>query len=139
MKTKAAAAHADRDVAPGLAGRVRQLRKQHGWSQSELAERLGFHLTYVNRVETGKQVPALEFVVKAARLFGVSVDQLLADDTEALADIRIEDKGLAERLRLLETLEEHEREALLTVIDSMLTKHRIRQFLQEGAPAGAAG
>lgn len=123
-------------MAPGLGTKIRELRKRQGWSQTELAERLGFHLTYVNRVETGKQAPSLEFIVKAARTFGVSIDLLLADQGEG-QEVRLEDKELAERLRLLETLDEREREALLTVIDSMLTKHRIRTFLnQEQAAAG---
>jgi transcriptional regulator with XRE-family HTH domain len=131
MKAREARVHKEEPVAPSLGGKVRQLRKEAGWSQSELAERLGFHLTYVNRVETGKQVPSLEFIVKAARTFAVSVDQLLAESGESLQEVRIGDKSLAERLRLLESLDEHEREALVTVIDSMLTKHKMRQVLQD--------
>ncbi len=137
MKARDAAAQHEAAVAPGLGGKIRELRKGQGWSQSELAEQLGFHLTYVNRVETGKQAPSLEFIVKAGRTFGVSIDQLLADQAEGLQEVRLEDKELAERLRLLETLDDREREAVLTVIDSMLTKHRIRSLLNpEPAAAG---
>jgi transcriptional regulator with XRE-family HTH domain len=119
------------DLTPGLAANLKALRKARGWSQTEVAERLGFHLTHVNRIETGRQVPSLEFVVKAAQTFGVGVDQLLAGEENPLEEVRLEDKALAERLRLIETLDPREKSALMTVIDSMLTKHRIRQFIEE--------
>ena len=85
----------------------------------------------MNRVETGKQLPSLEFAVKAAAALEVGVDQLLGEDAHGLEDVRLDDTGMAQRLRLLESLDEHEREALKTVIDSMLTKHRIRDFLEQ--------
>jgi transcriptional regulator with XRE-family HTH domain len=119
------------DVAPGLPDYLRELRKACGWSQADLADRLGYHLTHVNRIETGKQLPSLDFVVRAAREFGLSVDQLLAGREDGLEEVRLEDKELAERVKLIDTLDEREREALLTVIDSMLTKHRIRSLLEK--------
>lgn len=124
-------------LAPGLAANMRALRKAKGWSQSELAERIGVHLTHVSRVETGKYVPALDFVVRAAHAFGVGVDALLAAPDSGLQEVRVEDKDLAERLHLLEALDADERQALIKVIDSMLTKHRMRQLL-EAHPAASA-
>lgn len=117
-------------VAPGLADNMRALRKQKGWSQAGLAKRISVHLTHISRVETGKYTPSLEFVVKVARAFGVNVDNLLKPQEEGAQKVSIEDKELAERLTLLETLDEDEREALIKVIDSMLTKHRMRQLLE---------
>jgi transcriptional regulator with XRE-family HTH domain len=133
MKTQAqektpAVAHG---VEFGLAGNIRQLRKARGWSQSDLAERIGVHLTHVSRVETGKYIPSLDFVVRAAQAFGIAVDALLFKREDNARDVRIEDKNLAERLRLLESLDKDERDALIKVIDSMLTKHRMRELLEQ--------
>jgi len=66
----------------------------------------------------------------------VSIDALLSDSGEGIEDVHIEDKDLAERLRLLETLERHERDALITVMDGLLTKHRMRKFLAESPTTG---
>jgi transcriptional regulator with XRE-family HTH domain len=125
-------------VLPALARNMRELRKAKGWSQSELAERIGAHLTHVSRVETGKYTPGLDFVIKAAQALGTSVDALLFEGKDLASEIRIEDKDLAERLRLMEKLEDHERDAVITVIDSMLTKQRMRQLLEE-KPVRATG
>jgi|GEM_PF-858299 len=122
----------NKGVSSNLARNMKALRKAHGWSQSDLAERTGAHLTHVNRVETGKYNPSVDFVVKVAAAFGVSVDALLnAQEEDGLQEVRIEDKDLAERLRLLESLDKEERDALIKVMDSMLTKQRMRQLLSE--------
>lgn len=118
-----------------LAVNLKRIRKEKGWSQTELAEKIGAHLTHVSRVERGKYTPTIDFVAKAAKALGVSLDFLVAEDVEGLQEVRVEDKDLADRLRLLETLETLERDALITVMDSMLTKHRMRKLL-EGTPLG---
>lgn len=118
-------------VLSALAINLRALRKAKGWSQADLASRIGVHLTHVSRVELKMYLPSVDFVVKAADAFGVSVDGLLKSQEDGLQEVKIEDLELGERLRLLEKLEKPERDALITVIDSMLTKHRIRQFLEE--------
>lgn len=112
-----------------LGHNIREFRKARGWSQTDLAERIGSHLSHVNRVETGKYTPALDFVINVARAFGVSIDALLADQNDALEEIKIENKEIAERIRLLESLDDKERDALLTVIDSMLTKKKMKDLL----------
>lgn len=114
-----------------LARNMRELRKAKNLSQSELAERIGAHLTHVSRVETGKYIPSLDFVVKAAEVLDVRLDTLLSERPDPSQDVRIEDKELAERLRLMETLDKREREAVITVIDAMLTKQRVRSLLEE--------
>jgi len=114
-----------------LATNLKIARKAKGFSQQNLAERIGAHLTHINRVETGKCSPSIDLVAKIANALGVSVDSLISENSEGIKDVHIEDKDLAERLRLLETLEKHERDALITVMDGLLTKHRMRKFLDE--------
>lgn len=121
-----------------LAQNLRRLRTEHGWSQGELAERIGAHLTHVSRVETGKYTPGLEFVVNAAHAFGVTVDDLVTEHPEGLEEVRLEDRELTERIRLLEDLDERDRDALFTVMDAVLTKQRMKRVL-EAATHEAAG
>jgi len=113
-----------------LARNLRALRSERGWSQAQLADRIGVHLTHVSRVETGKYTPGLEFVVEAARAFGITVDQLISEHPHDLQEVRLEDKELSERLRLLEALDPRDREALFTIMDAVLTKQRMKQVLE---------
>ncbi len=63
--------------------KLRVLRKQRGLSVRELAQILG-HAShaYLSRIETGQKKPSLEFAITIAKLFNVTVDQLVNDELE---------------------------------------------------------
>jgi len=42
--------------------RVRELRKERGWSQEEFADRCGLDRTYVSGIERGVRNPTLEII-----------------------------------------------------------------------------
>ena len=65
-----------------LAEKVILLRKKNGWSQEELAERLGISRQSVSKWESGASIPDLDKILKMSELFGVSTDFLLKDALE---------------------------------------------------------
>jgi putative transcriptional regulator len=65
-----------------MQNRVREWREQAGWSQGELARRLGVSRQTVNAVETDKYDPSLPLALRLAKLFGQPVDQLFLDQWE---------------------------------------------------------
>ena len=65
-----------------MENRVRQWREQAGWSQGELARRLGVSRQTVNAVETDKYDPSLPLALRLAKLFALPVDQLFLDSWE---------------------------------------------------------
>jgi len=67
-----------------LADKIMQLRKQNGWSQEELAEKLGVSRQAVSKWESGASVPDLNRILQMSDLFGVSTDYLLRDNAEKL-------------------------------------------------------
>lgn len=108
---------------------IKKLRKKRGWSQAELAEKVGTHLTHINRLEKGKYNPSLDILLKLADAFEVSLDVLVHDDNDNLNEIKIEDKSLAQRIQLIDSLESEDKKALIRVIDSMLTKQKILRVI----------
>jgi transcriptional regulator with XRE-family HTH domain len=59
------------------------LRKQQGLTVRELALALGYrNHGYISLIETGKIKPRVEFILKVANLFHVTMDQLTRDDIE---------------------------------------------------------
>ena len=50
-----------------------------GWSQGELARRLGVSRQTINAVETDKYDPSLPLALRMARLFGLEVRELFID------------------------------------------------------------
>lgn len=53
--------------------RLRQVREELGWSQSEMANHLGVNRSYVNRLESGVRVPGRDLAVTIEREFGIEV------------------------------------------------------------------
>ena len=59
--------------------RVKGCRKKSGFSQEELADRVGAATSTIAHAESGTSKPSLPLLVKIARELGVSIDQLLCD------------------------------------------------------------
>jgi putative transcriptional regulator len=65
-----------------LENRLKELREARGWSQGELAQRLGVSRQTINAVETDKYDPSLPLALRMAKLFGVAVTKLFVDHWE---------------------------------------------------------
>lgn len=56
---------------------IRSLREQAGYSQSELARRLGVTRSSVNAWESGLSAPTAVYIIELSKLFHVSSDYIL--------------------------------------------------------------
>ena len=65
-----------------LADKIMELRKKNGWSQEELAEKLGVSRQAVSKWESASSIPDLDRILAMSRLFGVTTDYLLKDEVE---------------------------------------------------------
>lgn len=63
-----------------MRNRLRVLRAERGWSQAEVAERLGVSRQTVNAIETGKHDPSLPLAFKIGALFGSPIEQIFEAD-----------------------------------------------------------
>jgi transcriptional regulator with XRE-family HTH domain len=57
--------------------RVRELRKERGLSQVELAAKVGIDRSYMGFLERGERNPSLEVIAKIAEALSVTPDELL--------------------------------------------------------------
>ena len=60
-----------------LGKRIRGLRLQHGWTQKELAQRIGVHKSVISYFELGERYPAYDTLLRIADAFHVNTDYLL--------------------------------------------------------------
>jgi len=113
-----------------LPEKIKLLRKRKGISQQELAELTGLNMSYVSRLENGHHEPSIEVIRKMTQIFEVSADYLL-NDNEGDLEINIKGRDLADRIRLIESLPDRKKEALMEIIDDMLTNEKLRALLQD--------
>lgn len=110
--------------------KIKKLRTENKLSQGELAKSIGVHNAHLSKLEKGQYTPSLEVIKKLAEVFGVTIDYLVSN-RENPEEVEIEDKSLYERVKLIESLDNEEKKALMKIIDSMLTKKQISDLLQK--------
>jgi len=71
-----------------LADKIIRLRKQCGWSQEELAEKMNVSRQSVSKWESANSIPDLNRIITLAEIFDVSTDFLLKDDIEAFDSLK---------------------------------------------------
>jgi transcriptional regulator with XRE-family HTH domain len=113
----------DNDMRKGLGLRIKQLRKQHKWTQKELAVKIDVRFPQLNKYECGLHAPPVEKLVKIAEVFDTTVDFLLTgnrSEQRPLHNLR-----LMERFRALEEFNAEDQEAVIKLIDAMIVKNKV--------------
>ncbi len=66
-----------------FADKLIDLRKKNGWSQEELANKLGVSRQSVSKWESAGAIPDLDKIIAISKLFNVTTDYLLDDNIES--------------------------------------------------------
>lgn len=96
---------------PDMQLRIKELRKENGWTVEQLAEKVGLSKSYVSEIENGKKVANQTRIQKFADVFGVRVMQLLDPSTMGSDESALFDAFLK--------MKPEKRQALVTVAKSM--------------------
>jgi len=59
--------------------KIRDLRTERGWSQGDLAERLGVSRQTINAIETERYDPSLPLAFKIARVFKRPIESIFEE------------------------------------------------------------
>ena len=63
-----------------MKNRLKVLRAERDWTQAQLAAELEVSRQTVNAIEKGKFDPSLPLAFRAARLFGLSIEEIFQDE-----------------------------------------------------------
>lgn len=107
-----------------FADKLIKLRKRAGYSQEELAEKMGVTRQSVSKWESAQSIPDIEKIIKISELFGVSTDYLLKDNIEETADINKDDVNIS--VNRNNTADEHIRKVCLDEAEEFMAAKRIQ-------------
>lgn len=65
--------------------RLKELRKQRGWTLAKLSEKTHIAINTLSQYETGKREPNIDIIKSLAETFNVSTDYLLCNDLKNVA------------------------------------------------------
>lgn len=85
--------------------RIRQIRKQNGYTQEQLAEELNMDRSVLSRIEAGKYVCGVDFLAQIAIVFEVSLDFLVFGKIQKKETVHLKE-SIADLIRHLEQFKE---------------------------------
>ena len=106
-----------------LGNKITELRKQKGWSQSELAKQIEVSREIVGRYERNDAIPSIDIAKRIANAFEVSLDYLVGD-----AENKI-DKATLNRIQQVDKMKPDDKKMIYAFLDAFITKARLQTLL----------
>ena len=108
--------------------KIKKIREAKGLSQKEVALAVNMDQSQYSKIEKGKTDPTTATLQKITNAIGVSLAEIFAPD-DLFKDVDSYDRSLMEKLQLLEQLDEEEKQSIFKIIDSLVSKKRLKDSL----------
>jgi transcriptional regulator with XRE-family HTH domain len=109
--------------------RIKKLRKSRGLSQMELADKVKTDVRMISQYEKGKSLPLVEYVIKLAEIFNVSIDYLLMEEAPIKPLKQNGDRELIEQLGEIDKLDEADKDSVIQIIRYLFTKKIVKDVV----------
>lgn len=111
-----------------VAENIKRLRTLKKISQKEVALALEMDQPQYSRIEGGKVEPTLTTLERIAKIFEISLSELLKENNDIDKEINL---PLLEKVKQIDSLDEKEKQSILTIIDMALAKKRFKDNLSQ--------
>lgn len=110
---------------------IKRIREEKGLTQQSIADLIAMHRSNYSRVETGDRDLSIEAIGKIAKYFNITIDQLVNFEGDIPQEVTIEDKTLVEQVKLIQGLEQEEKNMVFKMVDTFLTQKKFKDFFQK--------
>ena len=101
---------------------ITNLRKEKGWSQTDLADKSGVSREMIGKYERGAAVPSVDAAKKIADAFDVSLDYLVDEGINAAFD-----KKTVSRLQEIQSMDSKSKDNLFNIIDAVIRDYKTQK------------
>ncbi|GGX36906.1 helix-turn-helix domain-containing protein [Aquimarina muelleri] len=108
-----------------IAENIKRLRKLKNLSQKQVSLEIGIPQGQYSLVENGKVMPTIPSLEKIASVFEVSLVEFFKTNNEEEAV----NLPLLEKIKIIDSLDEDEKQALLKLIDMAISKKKLKDNL----------
>jgi transcriptional regulator with XRE-family HTH domain len=111
-----------------VAERIKKIRTSKKLSQKEVTITIGMGAAQYSRIENGKTDPSISTLMKIGQALGVSLAELFAEN-DLLSEINSTDRTIMEKVKLMESLDDEEKQTMFSVLDAFITKRKMKNAL----------
>lgn len=114
---------------------IRRLREDRNIKQSEIADLVGMHRSNYSKIENGQREISIAAVDKIAKFFNVTIDELVHMNEDIPKEVILEDKTTNEQVKLIQELDQEEKNMIFKMIETFLTKKKFKDFFNKNIAA----
>jgi transcriptional regulator with XRE-family HTH domain len=107
--------------------RIQELRKEKGFSQTDLAEKVGISYAQISRYETKGAQPPAEVLSKLAQTLNTSVDYIIYGNAHEKATATLNDAKLISYFKEVEKMPDEEKGTVLKVLAALIHEYKTQQ------------
>ena len=111
-----------------VAERIKRIRKEKGLSQQEVADKLSMNRVQYNRIETGKSDPTMNILQRIANALDIDVVEFFEAKNNG-TEVHTINEPLLQKVRLLEELDEVQKNSICNMIDTAIANKRLKEAL----------
>lgn len=120
-----------------LGDSLKKLRENKGYTQQQMADLIHTHRSGYSKMENNQQEIPVDCLILIAKNFGMTVDDVIFFDEKngVPNEVSMNDKAALEQLQLINELNEEEKNILLKLIETFVSKKRFKDYLQKNIAA----
>jgi transcriptional regulator with XRE-family HTH domain len=118
-----------------LADNIKTIREEKNLKQIEVATHIGVDKSAYSKIEKGQRALTVDELQKMAQLFNLTTDQIINYDGRMPKEVVIEDKTAVEQMRLIQQLDDEDKQTIFKLIDKMLTNKKFKDFFNKNIAA----
>ncbi|AZI39178.1 XRE family transcriptional regulator [Epilithonimonas vandammei] len=116
---------------------LKKLRENKGLTQQDMADLMHTHRTGYSKMENNQQDIPVDKLIFVAKHFGIAVDDIIFFNEKSGVpnEVSVEDSAVLEQLKLINELDKEEKNILLKLIETFVSKKRFKDYLQKNIAA----
>ena len=107
---------------------IKKVREAKGLSQKEVAINLSMNPSQYSKIENGKVDPQFSSIEKIANALNVSIADIFNSES-VFDDINSLNKSTVEKVKLIEQLDDKQKESIFTIIDMAISNKKLKNTL----------
>ena len=118
-----------------LFNNIKKIRIEKGLKQIDVANHIKVDKSAYSKIEKGTRSVSVEELYNMAMLFNMTTDQIINFAGSVPEEVKIEEESAVVQMKLIQQLDEDDKQTIFKLIDKMLTNKKFKDFFQNNVAA----